>query len=336
MKKNWVLLAVAALAFAGCNGGFKKGDNGLMYKIYTDAPGANIKTGDFISVNVVAKTDKDSDLVNTYDIGRASQLLVAKPMYKGDLYSALMMLSEGDSAAIKIDADTLMKKSGQPKPPGFKGKYFNYTLKIEKVLAKGNMSDKDFQAKISTFFKAEGDKARAAEPVKIKNYIASKNLKTTQTASGLNYVITQAGTGDKIALGDTAVVDYTGKLVNNKESVFDTSIKEVAEKAGPPFFDKSQTQMRKFAPIKIQVGKKAVIPGWDEGLQLLNKGSKAIFIIPSSLAYGEQGYGPIAPFMPLYFEVELKNIIHLDPNAPKPPMPQMPMPQQAPANPPVR
>ena len=329
MKKNLVFLTVAALAFAGCNGGFKKGDNGMLYKIYTDKPGTNIKAGDFISVNVIAKTDKDSLLVSSYDQGRPSNLLVQKPMYKGDLYTGLMMLSEGDSAALKIDADTLVKKSGQPKPPGFKGKYFVYTLKIEKVIPRGNLDDKAFQAKVGEYFKAEGDKARAAEPVKIKQYIADNKLKTIQTPSGLNYVITQVGSGEKIAVGDTAVVDYTGKRLNGK--VFDTSIKAVAEKAGPPLYDK----MRPYQPAKFPVGQKAVIPGWDEGLLMLTKGEKATFIIPSSLGYGEQGYGPIAPFSTLVFDVELKNIIHPNPNAPKPVMPQMPV-QQAPQSPPAR
>ncbi len=336
MKKNLVFLTVAALAFASCNGGFTKSDSGTMYKIIKDAPGETIKTGDFVSVNVIAKTDSGKELVNTYDVGRASQLLVAKPLYKGDLYAALMKLSEGDSAIIKIDADTLMKENKQPtKPPGFSGKYFNYTIKIEKVLAKGKLDDKAFQEKIGQYFKAEGDKARAAEPIKIKKYIADKNLKPIQTQSGLNYVITQAGSGDKLAVGDTAVIDYTGRLINSKETIFDTSIKSVAEKAGKPFFDKPQLQMRKFEPIRIPVGRKAVIPGWDEGLLLLNKGEKAIFIIPSSLAYGEQGNGPVAPFSTLVFDVELKNIIHPDPNAPKPPMPPMQMPQ-APTNPAAR
>lgn len=329
-KKNLVFLTVSALAFAGCNGGFKKGDNGMLYKIYTDKPGTNIKTGDFIVVNVVAKTDKDSLMYNSYDQGHPSNLMVAKPMYKGDLFSGLNMLSEGDSATLKMDADTMFKKSGQPKPLGFKGKYLNYTLKIEKVFAKGNTPDKAFQEKIGQYFKAEADKSRAGEPVKIKKYIADKNLKPIQTPSGLNYVITQAGSGEKAAVGDTAVVDYTGRLMNSTEKVFDTSVKEVAQKAGVPVYDK----MRPYQPIKIEIGKKAVIPGWDEGLQLLSKGEKATFIIPSSLAYGEQGYGPIGPFSPLVFDVELKNIIHPNPNAIKPPMPQMPM--QAPANPAVR
>lgn len=328
MKKNLVFLTVAALAFAGCNGGFKKGDNGMLYKIYTDTHGTKIKAGDFVSVNVIAKTDKDSLLFSSYEQGRPSNLLVQKPMYKGDLYTGLMMLSQGDSATLKINADTLVKRSGQPKPPGFKGKYFVYTLKIDKVIPRGTMDDKAFQAKVGEYFKAEGDKARAAEPARIKKYIADNNLKVIQTPSGLNYVITQVGSGEKIAVGDTAVVDYTGRRLNGK--VFDTSIKAVAEKAGPPLYDK----MRPYQPAKLPVGQRAVIPGWDEGLQLLSKGEKAIFIIPSALAYGEQGYGPIAPFTPLVFDVELKNIIHPDPNAPKPQVPQMPM--QQPANPAAR
>ena len=102
-------------------------------------------------------------------------------------------------------------------------------------------------------------------------------------------------------------------------------VKAVAEKAGPPLYDK----MKPYQPAKLPVGQRAVIPGWDEGLQLLSKGEKATFIIPSSLAYGEQGYGPIAPFSTLVFDVELKNIIHPNPNAPKPTVPQMPMQQQA-------
>ena len=326
MKKSIFFLALAAVSFAACNGGFKKGDNGMMYKIYTDKPGENIKTGDFVSVNVIAKTEGDSLLFSSYEAGRPSQLLVSKPMYKGDLFTGLMMLSQGDSATLKIDADTLVKRSGQPKPPGFKGKYFVYTIKVEKVVPKGKLTDKEFQDKIGQYFKGEADAAKAQEPVKVKQYIADHNLKVQQTPTGLYYVVDKPGNGEKVAVGDTAVVDYTGMRVNGK--VFDTSIKEVAQKAGAPVYDK----LRPYQPIKIEVGKKAVIPGWDEGLQLLSKGEKATFIIPSSLAYGEQGYGPIGPFSPLVFEVELKNIIHPDPNAPKPAVAPMQMPT-APANP---
>jgi len=76
--------------------------------------------------------------------------------------------------------------------------------------------------------------------------------------------------------------------------------------------------MAPFKPIRFPLGVQGMIPGWNEGLQLLAKGAKATFVLPSSLAYGEQGNQQIPPFTPLVFDVELVDIIHPDPNAPKP------------------
>ena len=59
-------------------------------------------------------------------------------------------------------------------------------------------------------------------------------------------------------------------------------------------------------PIEFPVGTGKVIPGWDEGLMLLNAGTKAKFIIPPNLAYGPKGAGGvIPPNATLHFDVEL-------------------------------
>lgn len=315
MNKNLLFLAAAALGLASCNSGFKKGEGGLLYDIHTDKPGATIKTGDFISLNLIAKNDADSVLFSTYDAGRPAPTLMPKIQSKGDLYGGISMLSEGDSATIKVNADSIFKK-GQPKPPGFKGKYVIYEIKVEKVIPKGGQTDQVFQSHITDYFKAQAAAMGKEEPAKLKKIIADNKLEVTTTPSGLMYQVTKQGYGPKIAVGDTAVVNYTGKLPNGK--VFDTSVKEVATK------NKIANPMRSYAPIHIPVGVKAVIPGWDEGLQLMNKGEKATFVIPSKLAYGEQGLNPIPPFTPIAFDVELVDIIHPNPNAPKPTAPQMP------------
>ena len=74
-------------------------------------------------------------------------------------------------------------------------------------------------------------------------------------------------------------------------------------------------------PIEFIVGAKRVIAGWEEGIQLLNIGAKAKFIIPPNLAYGPRGRGPIPPNATLIFEIELLEILpekhdhdHSDPN----------------------
>ncbi len=66
---------------------------------------------------------------------------------------------------------------------------------------------------------------------------------------------------------------------------------------------------RTYEPLQVIVGAGRVIPGWDEGLLLINEGSKARFIIPSALAYGAQGNGDdIKPYNTLVFDIELVKV----------------------------
>ncbi len=111
----------------------------------------------------------------------------------------------------------------------------------------------------------------------------SKGFK--ETKSGLKYIILKKGDGLKPFPGDLVKVHYKGQLLD--QTVFDSSYK-------------------RNQPIEFKVGEGQVIPGWDEGIMLLNKGDKARFIIPSNLAYGSSGAGGvIPPNATLIFEVEL-------------------------------
>jgi len=319
MKKRLLFLALAAIGLASCNGGFKKGEGGLLYNIHVDKDGPSIKEGDFISVNLIAKTDADSVLLNTYDVGHPSFTVLPKPQFKGDIFAALKLLSEGDSATVKTNIDSVTKK-GAPKLP-FKGKYIIYQIKVEKVVSKGNLNDTVFQGRIRNYIKTQSDLLKKEEPVKIKKYIDDNKLKLTKTPSGLYYSIDSQGPGPKPAVGDTVIVNYTVKNTSNK--VMETSIKAEAIKAKLPI-----NPMNPYKPIRFPVGVKGMIQGMDEGIQLLNKGSKATLVVPSNLAYGEQGNGQmIAPFSTIIFNVELVDIVHPNPNAPKPAAPSLVPPQ---------
>ena len=109
-----------------------------------------------------------------------------------------------------------------------------------------------------------------------------------ETASGLQYKVITAGEGDKPAATDTVKVHYTGRLLDG--TVFDSSV----ERGEPVEF-----------PLN------GVIPGWTEGVQLMGKGAKFQFWIPSDLAYGDGGApgGTIPPGSTLEFEVELLEIV---------------------------
>lgn len=310
MKKGIVILFAAAIGLAACNN-YKKGPGGLSYIIHKDGGKTKIKEGDIVKMNFLQKTEKDSLMFSTWDMEQAQVFPVAKKMYDGDMNDVLTLFGEGDSATFKLDLDTMAARSGQPKPPGLTGKYIVFTVKIEKVLAKGaNEADSTFQNKARDFFekdyKATMDAKKAAEAGKIKKYIADNNLKTTTTASGLQYVITKPGDAVKPTVGDTMMVNYTGKLTtkkaDGKDNVFDTSDEKIAKESG------KHNAMAQYGPRPIELGR--AIPGFDEGLQLIGKGGKITLIIPSNLAYGEGGMpqGGISPFSPLVFEVELSDI----------------------------
>ncbi len=107
-----------------------------------------------------------------------------------------------------------------------------------------------------------------------------------QTASGLKFVMVSEGEGKSPKATDAVTVHYTGTLTDG--TVFDSSV----ARGEPATFPLNR-----------------VIAGWTEGLQLMKVGGKAVFYIPSQLAYGEQGVpGTIPPNSPLLFEVELLGI----------------------------
>ncbi len=298
-----MFLALAAFGLASCNGGFKKGDGGMLYKIVVDKGGPSIKEGDFASITYSIKNDADSLMASSNDLGGSQLTKIQKASYKGDILAGIAMLAEGDSAIIKINMDSLAKSQGHVKDKNFKGKYVVYSIKIDKVIAKGNLSEQVFEGRLEDYLKKE-------EAAKIQGYLAA-HKDVVKGDSGLYYVITKQGFGPKPVEGDTAVVNYTGMFLNGKP--FETSVKSDAIKYKMPM-----NPMNPYKPYRFPVGTKNMIKGWNLGIPMLTKGATATLILPSSVAYGERGSQQIPPFTPLIFNVELVDIIHPNPNAPKP------------------
>ncbi|WP_140937559.1 FKBP-type peptidyl-prolyl cis-trans isomerase [Sphingobacterium lumbrici] len=306
MKKSILFLSAAVLLSAASCQNFKKGDGGLEYKIVKDAGAEKAVGGDLLSVDMIINSDRNDSLLNsTYDMGLPQIVNIAPDsipgLYAGDYNSMFKMLGEGDSAVFRLNLDTMAAKTGQPKPE-FADKFVTFTVKVRKHFKKGELTDSALYADINKYFEAEIEGLKNGEEGKITAYISSNKLEPKKTASGLQYIVKEEGKGDKPALGDTVVVHYTGKLTNG--TVFDTSDPVLAKK------ENQFNPMRPYEPIRFSIGNDPVIQGWTEGLQLLNKGSKATFIIPSSLGYGERGgQGKIAPYAPLVFEIELVDVI---------------------------
>lgn len=122
----------------------------------------------------------------------------------------------------------------------------------------------------------------------IVNHLIDQNQEMDFTNSGLFYRILEAGEGDLLKWADYIKVHYRGYFLNGK--VFDSSY-------------------QRGAPISFYIGN--MIPGWNEGLQLLSPGAKASFIVPSHLAYGEKGFALgedqflVAPNTIIAFDLEV-------------------------------
>jgi hypothetical protein len=93
--------------------------------------------------------------------------------------------------------------------------------------------------------------------------------------------------------GDDIRVDYTGRLQSDG-TVFDSSKKPGRE------------------PFEFTLGSGQVIPGWDEGLRDMCVGESRKLTIPSDLAYGPGGIGPIPGGATLVFDTDLLEIVGVE------------------------
>ena len=144
--------------------------------------------------------------------------------------------------------------------------------------------EKVMRAKQEESRKAIGEKNKKEGEVFLAENKAKEGVKTAP--SGLQYKVIKPGTGKKPQATDTVTVHYRGTLADGTE--FDSSY-------------------RRGKPVTFPVS--GVIPGWTEALQLMEEGAKWQVVIPSKLAYGEQGSGQaIGPNATLIFEVELISI----------------------------
>ena len=334
-------LAAGVLGFASltaCNkadGDFAKTKSGIEYKIYKKEGGKferreigpdgdptyKDRVGKFLMGYTEYRTGKDSVLQNTRtDMGMPVPMPLQELKQKGMPDEALSLLQPGDSGVFRFQVDSLIKpKSGQKVPPFLKrgGNYVQMFVATQPKLAtaeeekamepelqkrsmaaqiKKRMASPDFQKQVDAQQQSLktmlGTSNVVAQLQKdnalIEEYIKKNGLNMQKTPLGVYYQVLKPGTGPMPKAGQVVSVNYKGTLLNGTE------------------FDSSDKQGH---PIDFPIGLSQVIPGWDDSIIRLNKGSKAILVIPSPLGYGSQGAGDKIPAnSPLRFEVELVDV----------------------------
>ena len=244
--------------------GFTKLASGLEYKIVKHGTGKrkpmlNDHIEMFIHVHV-----KDSVLFDSRKMygEKPVPYPIGAPKFKGDPVEGFMLMVAGDSAVFMLPVDSMQKGGNQLLPWMKSGDKIEYDVALKSV--KSDEEEKKANEAKASVQKVKDEKA-------LQDYFKKNNIKAMKTSSGLYYTISEAGTGEQITAGESVSVNYRGKTLDGK--TFDTNM---------------DSTFHHMEPFSLEIGKGRVIKGWDEGIPLLKKGSKATLYIPSGLAYGSQ------------------------------------------------
>jgi FKBP-type peptidyl-prolyl cis-trans isomerase len=287
-----------AKATSGGSQKWTKDADGLESKVITHGKGlVTPQVGDMVEVHVAQKID-DSVMLNSFqrNMGKPISFQCQAPAIKGDVMNGIMKMKVGDSTIFRIPLDTLAERAKQPRPEwAKKDAYISWAVKLVNIKDKKEVEAdmKRQQAEMEKMKAEAGEKAKVqavTDDKLIQDYLKAKGITNAKkTASGLYYVIRTEGTGPNAAAGQKVTVNYTGENMSGEK--FDSNV--------DPKFNHVE-------PFKFDLGNHSVIAGWDEGVALLNKGSKATLYIPSGLAYGPNARGPQIPANAiLIFDIEL-------------------------------
>lgn len=297
-KKKPVAKKTAAKVATTGSQKWTKDAEGLESKVIIHGKGlVTPQVGDMVEVHVIQKID-DSLMLNSSqrNMGKPISFQCQAPAIKGDVMNGIMKMKVGDSTIFRIPLDTLAVRAKQPRPEwAKKDAYIFWAVKLVNIKDKKEVEAdmKKQQAEMEKMRAEAGEKAKvqaATDDKLIQDYLKAKGITNAKkTASGLYYVIHQAGTGPNAAAGQKVTVNYTGQNLTGEK--FDSNV--------DPAFNHVE-------PFKFDLGTRSVIAGWDEGVALLNKGSKATLYIPSGMAYGPNARGPQIPANAiLIFDIEL-------------------------------
>ncbi|HSV76787.1 MAG TPA: FKBP-type peptidyl-prolyl cis-trans isomerase [Bacteroidales bacterium] len=289
LKLFVLLLAVTFTAACSLNpfNRFKQTESGISYRFHINTDdGASPEVGKLVSLELVYRDSKDTVLMDTRNLGTPFILQFIESEYSGDIFEAIGMMTVGDSATFKLDAEqffTLTAKMPSMPETIEPGSQLTFDIKLLNV-----MTEEEYMVEMERMAEEQRLKQEElgrAEPGLLENFLKENNIVATPRPSGLIYIEQTKGTGAGVTSGQTVSVHYEGRLLDG--TVFDSS-------------------RERGTPIEFQIGVGQVIPGWDEGISLMRAGGKAQLIIPSHLAYGPQGAGDvIPPYSTLIFDVEL-------------------------------
>jgi FKBP-type peptidyl-prolyl cis-trans isomerase FkpA len=280
MKKFIYALLLAPVILTACGESFKKTKSGgIQYKIIKSGKGDLLKNGSFFEISY-KQMYKDSVMANSADY--ANQLSAFDSLsIPPEIYKIFAQCRKGDSIVLKVPTDSAFRdqETGMPKlPAGIKKGQFVITgYKIVNVYATRAEADSVFKiltAQAQAKAKIKEKELVVKDAKTIQEYLDKNKITAEKSPEGTFVQIITPGTGNKIDTSVAVKINYTGRTM-----------------AGKTFDSNTDPAFQHVAPYPVAMWAPEVIPGWIDGLKMLNKGAKAKFYVPSALAYGARGKG---------------------------------------------
>jgi FKBP-type peptidyl-prolyl cis-trans isomerase FkpA len=281
-----LLTLLALVIIVSCNKseypGYKKSENGFYYKLVKIGDDSiKCHYNDYITADICYRTLNDS----VFFKGRR-KFQISQPSFAGSIDECLTLLAEDDSASFIIPAKSFFVNTLSSELPAFLSATDNMKVDVTVLEIQTPIA---FAYEKQAFLKWIEDFGEYEKTI-LQQYLDESKLKIAESPNGIRYLTLRKGNDRGVNLGDTVVVHYEGKFLNGK------------------FFDSTRKRNEAFQFVYGQQWQ--VVKGMEEGIGMMHEGEKALFILPSEMAFGETGSstGIIPPFTSLIFEVELLSV----------------------------
>jgi FKBP-type peptidyl-prolyl cis-trans isomerase len=262
--------------------GYKKSDTGIHYKLLKIGDDTiRCHYSDYITANISYQTMHDSVFFNGH-----RKFRIAPNNFAGSIDECITLLGKDDSASFILSADDFFKKTlSSELPPFLKGTdKMKISIRIDNI-----QTTEDYIKEKQAFMKWIEDFGEYEKTI-MKQYLEGAKLQISPLPSGMYYIPLNKGNEKGVNTGDTITIHYEGRFLNGK------------------FFDSTR---KRNEPMQFVYGQQwQVVKGMEDAIGMMHEGEKALFIMPSGLAFGENGSstGIIPPFTSLIFEVELISV----------------------------
>lgn len=262
--------------------GYSKTNTGIYFKLMSVGENEyQPNPGDYITADIIYKTIKDSVF---FSARRRFQLTNSE--YQGGIEECFAMLAQGEKGLFMISADDFFSKTLSVKRPTFIEAESPMKVEITIITIQ---TVQQYENEKSAFLKWIDDFGEYEKEL-LSQYIKDNKIHVKPTESGMIFIKTKPGNGRKVKKGDTIIVEYEGRFLDGK------------------FFDSTIKRRESFSYVYGTEWQ--VVEGLDEAFGMMEEGEKAVVILPSDMAFGDEGSstGIIPPFTSLIFEVEMKKV----------------------------